>query len=32
MDHDEEKALKIIIAHLTSFYGLRERYPQDFSI
>ena len=30
MDHDEEKALKIIIAHLTSFYGLRKRYPQGF--
>lgn len=30
MDRDEEKALQIIIAHLTSFYGLRDRYPQGF--
>lgn len=30
IDHDEEKAQKIIVAHLTAFYGLHDWYPQGF--
>lgn len=30
MNHDEKAAIAAITDHLTSFYGLRERYPADF--
>ena len=30
MDHDEKKALALINDHLTSFYNLKETYPEDF--
>lgn len=30
MDHDVDKAVKLTITHLTSFYDLRDHYPKDF--
>lgn len=30
MDHDETRATNLIVAHLTSFYGLRDKFPKDF--
>lgn len=30
MNHDEHAAIATIVDHLTSFYGLRDRYPTDF--
>lgn len=30
MNNDEPKALSIIVNHLTSFYNLKEKYPDDF--
>lgn len=30
MQHDEKTACRIITDHLTSFYGLRNRYPENF--
>ncbi len=28
--HDEEKAINLIVDHLSSFYDLKERYPDNF--
>lgn len=30
MQHDEEKALRLIVEHLSSFYNLKETYPESF--
>lgn len=30
MAHDEEKAIALVSSHLSSFYGLNQRYPEGF--
>ncbi len=30
MNHDEKKATDLIVTHLTSFYNLKTRYPENF--